>query len=383
MVNIVYASTFEFDDCTQAVEDILSQIDGKKLLAHSVGIVGCNIDYILSGTIKTLGERLPFEFIGGTTSINSMCGEFGEDQLSLLVLTSDGTSFSCGTTDSLIENPDEKIAATYARVASKLPEEPTMGIVIAPYLPAISGDDQIKALDKASGGIPFFGSVALDYAESMRDPRTICNGENYSECMTMLLLSGKPDPKFFFVAIPENHFLKQKAIITSSEKNILKAVNNMPAASYLESLGLVHEGYFDSIPSIPLSIDIGDGGSPVARAIFAVASEGEIVCGGEMPEGAALGIGSLDSRDVQDTAEKLARDILELGECEGALIFSCLSRNTALGLDTMLEIEKLHSVLGDKLPYLFMYSGGELYPDIVKGKVFNKAHNFTMIACVF
>ncbi|MGI6105593.1 MAG: FIST C-terminal domain-containing protein [Raoultibacter sp.] len=343
----------------------------------------CDYEYIDNGTVASLGESLPFDFIGSTTTIPSVCGEAGEDVLGLLVLTSDDVYFATGITESLEEDYEQKIDSIYNSTCAKLPGNPTLGIFAGPFMLSLSSDTQTAALNKASNGLPLFGGISLDYDEHVENPSTLHNGQAYSSALPLILFSGNLQPSFFLESIPESRFVKQKAVITKSERNILQEVNNIPAMDYIESLGLAKDGIIDSIPSIPLSIDIGDGGSPVARAILGMTPQGEVVCGGEMPESAALGVGSFNPDDVRFTVERLSQNIISTPNPQGALIVSCFSRNLALGLDTLAEIEKVQEVLGDEVPYLLFYSSGEIFPEITESKVYNKAHNDSIIACVF
>lgn len=384
MIKLLCASTIEIDDPNDAVEEVLDYIDMGSLLTSSVGIIGCNLEYITNGTVKKLCERLPFDIVGSTTYISDACGKADEYQLSLMILTSDTLSFATGATDPLVESPTQSIAKTYRHVAKNLPSEATFGIFVAPFMLELGADSQLKALNEASENIPLFGTVALDYIDSVRDPRTIHNGSDYADRLALLLVSGESEqPHFFVKSISDELFLKQKAVITASTGSILQEVNEIPAVEYLESLGLAKDGEIENIPIVPLSVDTGDGGHPAARAIFAVTPDGSVICGGDMPKNATLGVGTLESSDVQKTATELAKQIINIENSSGAIIFSCMGRNRALGLDPLHEIDQIQAVLGSSLPYLFMYSGGEIYPEIVQGKSLNKALNDSIIACIF
>lgn len=383
MINIIRAATTEIDDPAEAINEILDQISKENLLANSIGIIGCNLDYVLDGTVKDLCDKLPFETIGSTTYISDLCGQADEYQLSLMVITSDTVSFSTNVTEPLAEPPTKQISAAYQEALQNLKAEPKFGLLVAPFSLEVGADSQINTFNNVAGGIPLFGTVALDFLEAVRDPRVIHNGNDYTDCMAFVLVSGDIEPQFFIRSISSELLLKQKAIITSSTGNLVHKVNEMPAVEYLETLGLAKEGEIESIPLIPFSIDMGDGGRPVARAVFAGLPDGSIVCGGSMPEQSGLSIGIMEASDVQKTASDLAEEVAQLDNVNGVLIFSCIGRNRALGLDPLHEIEQIQAVFGDKIPYLFMYSATELFPEHVQGKTLNKVHNDSLIACVF
>lgn len=383
MVRTLYASTLEFDDSQAAVEDILGQLDLKGLDANSVGIMTCPAESLKDEAIKALADALPFDLIGCTTLMSDLCGEWGEDQISLMVLTGDDIEFSCALSDQFDDNCEATIADLYESALSGLSTSPVMGLTFAPFMYLIGADRQVRALDKASGGLPIFGTVALNYSDKVEIAYTFVGGDYHEDRMALLLIGGSFDPKFFFASIPETRFLKQKAIITASDGNVLKEVNGINAMAHLETLGIADGNKIESIPLVPLSIDIGDGATPVARAILASTDEGHIICGGDMPIDAALGVGFIDRSDVQETAQQVAQEALDSGANNGVIIISCFSRLGALGLDTSLEFERVQSVLKGKVPYLMLYSAGELYPEIIDGKTYNKAHNDTMLACAF
>lgn len=382
MIKTVHAFTLEIDEPDEAIEEIIDQIESADLLANSIGILSCRLDFITNGTVKALCEKLPFDVLGSTTIISDMCGEADEYQLSLFVLTSDTVSFSSGVSRSLSQNTSANITELYETASKDLPSNPSFGLFFAPFMLEVSADMQLHALNEAAGDIPLFGTVALDYVENVRDPRTIYNGNDYTDCMSLMLIAGDINPQFFVENISEHLFLKQKAVVTSSEGSILKEVNNISAIEFLESLGLAKDGMLDSIPLVPLSVDVGDGGLPSARAIFAVTPDGSVICGGDMPEDSTLGVGSFDSEDVKATVTNLATNITQVENATCAIIFSCMGRNRALGLDPMHEIERVQTVIGDQIPYLFMYSAGEIFPDYIDGKPINKALNDSIIACV-
>lgn len=384
MIRTVTAYTHEIDEPDVAVAEILKQIDLENLAANSVGIVGCNLEYVQNGTLEKLSECLPFDIIGSTTNILGVNGESGEDLLAVIVLTSDDARFSAVYSESLTADAENRIARVYQAAAEKLPEKPRVGIFVSPFIVSLSGDTQVAALNKVSGNASLFGTITLDFTDQIRDPHTIYNGETSTDRMALILISGAIDAHFYFASIPEECFLRQKAMVTASEGNALIEVNNIPAVEYIESLGLTEKGALHEIPSIPLSIDVGDGSPAVARGILALTTDGHVICGGDMPVGATLGVGALDADIVCNSAENMAREMVETSEnSSGAFFISCLSRNLALGLEPYAEIETIQDIIDDRFPYLFLYSAGEIYPDSSREGSPSQFHNDSIIAISF
>jgi hypothetical protein len=94
MVKSLRLITTEVDDIESAVAEITTQLGGKELLRHSVGIVSCFADFINSGVVAALAEKLPFPIAGTTTLAASTNNVRGEVILILTVLTSDDVEFT-------------------------------------------------------------------------------------------------------------------------------------------------------------------------------------------------------------------------------------------------------------------------------------------------
>jgi hypothetical protein len=189
------------------------------------------------------------------------------------------------------------------------------------------------------------------------------------------------DPKFSFdiAALDEGKVRKQKAIITSSNENILTGVNGKPVLEYFEEIGLTKEEIARGLTIIPLVVDYNDGTKPVARAVYALTPEGHAICGGSMPLGATLALGRLDADDVLSTTEKSLKSFLEKDVT--LLVYSCMSRYLALGANNNAEAEKVSEILGDR-PYLLAASAGEICPLLnEEGRLKNYFHNFSIIFC--
>jgi len=213
----------------------------------------------------------------------------------------------------------------------------------------------------------------------LRNPLIIFNGETYKDSMAVILMSGNINPRFTRMAITEEQTLKRKAVITSSEDNILKEVNGAPAFDYIKSVGLVEDGKLVMTQIIPLMVYLDDGADPVARHIYTLTPEGWPVLGGLAPEGCTIGISVLSPSYVVEMVSKMLHS---LNEFDFLLIASCMSRNFILGLDSMAEIELIQSRLGENTPFLFVYVAGELCPvHTADGKFNNRFHNLTLISC--
>ena len=381
MIASLVAHTFEVDDKKTAVSEILAQLDlDNSLRKNSVGIITCHCDFMYSGIVKALSESLPFEVVGISSLASAANGNSGLDILTICVLTSDEVGFSTALTDSLVKEQKSPIVKAYAE-AAKEQGSPSLILAYGPLLEHISGNTFVNEITDISGGVPLFGTLACDHTPAFNEASVIYNGDYYRDRMTIVLLHGPVTPRFFCIAISPENAQNQKGLITSSTGNVIHTVNGIPAMEYLESIGLNKENLKIS-GSFPLVLDYNDGGQPVGRGIYTVADNGDVYCGGDAPVNSSLSTAILNDEDVLRSAGQLAESICTQCEPGALLLLSCISRSLLLGSDPLGEVEKLDSVIGNRIPYHMSYSGGEICPVYTDNdSSANRFHNFTLIAC--
>ncbi|MDR1093777.1 MAG: FIST C-terminal domain-containing protein [Clostridiales bacterium] len=383
MIKTLTAYTREIDDPEAAAAEILGQLDlPKNQLKNSLGLVSCFSEFADTGVLAALKDALPFEFIGSTTCLCGMAGQTDQVLLCLTVLTSDTVEFKTGWSDSVMTDTEAATATAYARAAAGQKGRPSLGFVYAPLILTISGDLMLTALDKASGGVPLFGSSALDHTMDYSTAQTIYNGGTARDRVAVALLYGEVNAEFDAVFVDADKIRRQKAIITGSKYNLLISVNNTNAVEYLLSIGLTRDQITNGLGVVPLTVGYEGGGKAVARAVYSTTRDGYAVCGGEMPVNATLGVGRIDYDDVVSTAEASARKMLA-PDGAGALAFSCMARYLVLGARSQAEAEVFGAVACERgTPYQIMYSGGEICPvPDENGKLKNRFHNFSLVTC--
>ena len=377
------AYTYEIDNINNAVNEVLQQLDLKKNLGkNSVGFISCYSEFIESGVVKELCAALPFEVIGCTTMANGSCGENSFIMLTITVLTGDDVYFGAALSKSVNEKYEERLLEAFNVGKEKIKGEPKFILVFAPLLTAIDGEQVFDAIDKASKGIPIFGTVSCDHTEDYHTSQVIYNGEGFASQVSLVVIGGNINPRFFVMATDESKALKQKAIVTESNGNLLIGVNDMSFLDYLKTIGL-SEGSTEGINGMPLIIDYNDGTPPVTRSAMWINSEGYAVCGGKVPIGSTLAIGVLDNEDVVKGAKDLIEKAKNCMNNGTILMFTCISRLLVLGFDSEAELEIVKTGLKDT-QYLIAYSGGEMCPVTNEsGKQTNRFHNSTLVAVVF
>lgn len=383
MIRLLTAQTFEIDDVEIAVNEML---DGlcltKNLLKYSAGLVSCYAEFIESGVLAALCEKLPFDVVGCTTLGNADPDGLGHMMFSIAVLTSDDVQFTCALSESLMGDIASPLSGIYDSIKSPSLGNPSMIFAYLPLLKHIGGDQIIDMMNDITGGIPVFGTVAVDHTSDYHLAQTFLNGTVSRDQMAVMALTGNVSPKFHIASISDENIIRQKAIITASNGNILMEVNNMPIAKYMESLGLAKDGKFIGENSVPFMVDLEDGTPAVARAIFAQTPEGYAVCGAGMPVNATLYVGAIDYADVLRTSAQLVKDVLNENAGHPLIMFSCISRNFALGVDTLAEMETVKSAIPDSAAFQFTYSGGEICPVYDKNNnISNRFHNDTLVIC--
>jgi hypothetical protein len=378
------AYTTEIDDIGDALSEIFGQIDLDGLGKNSIGLLYSCYDFIETGVVRALCERLPFDVIGMTTMASASGGNSGMYRLCLTILTSDEVSFEPAVTSRLSrDNYEREIDAAYRKAREKLPGDPAFIISYFPFIGDLSAADLLKSFDKTCEGISIWGSVASGMDMSYEHCRTLWNGEADKQVLAMLLVHGPIEPQFIVTSIPEKNIRDSYAIITESEGCTLKKVNDMKFDEYIESMGLVLRIGQDAT-TIPLMVNYGDDSKPVALAIYGTDEEGGVVCGGEMPEGASFAIGQIDYDGIIETAKTSIEQALRCGKKNGLLMLPCVTRYIMLSPQQDDEFNLVAQMVGGQIPYAMGYSGGEVCPVPDKaGKYHNRHHNYTFSLCVF
>ncbi|MDR2183083.1 MAG: FIST C-terminal domain-containing protein [Clostridiales bacterium] len=386
MIKTFVVSTAIVDDAEAAVSEILSQLDLEKgLLANSAGIISCHYEFIESGIVEAVCAALPFDLAGTISWMLSVKDNTDTFLMTIMVLTSDDVEFVNVLTPPLHEAPGQTISDSYAAAAAARDDTPGLIFAFAPFMPLNSGDEYVDVITKVSGGVPCFGTLAIDDTPDFANCFMLHNGRHYSDRMAMILVYGDISPKFVVTSMSEEKALDKSAIITKSAGHIIKEVNGRPIAEFFEDLGLTKASEsYGAMVSLPFLLDYNDGTPKVSKICVTLTPERYALCAGAVPEGSTLQIAPSDKRDVMLTAQNAVDRILQ--NIQGAsclLVYSCVARSMTLGGDQFDEMYLVNKHTGGKLPYMMMYSGGEICPTQVEGGVAtNRFHNNAFIACL-
>jgi hypothetical protein len=385
MINMLTAFTEEIDDVDAAVSELLEQLDLEhNLLANSLGIIHCYSDFVDSGVVKAVSRKLPFDTIGSTTISTSSSSGIGQMGLSVTVLTSGDVQFICGVSAPVTGSVDVPLTELYNRLSAKFPEKPAMLMPFIPFLPQAGGDEFIEKLDALSGSVPAFGTLAISNEPDYSRSYTFYNGEFYLDSMALAVLIGSVTPEFLSVSVNEENILKQKAIITGVNRNILTTINNMPAIQYLESIGIVKNGDVTGLQAMPFIIYLEDGSLLIRACIGDAGEGGALILCGAVPLNSTIALATMGFEDVISSTTSKVTEALAAAKGRGILMYSCAGRNWSLGMQPMAEHEKVKECLGTgDTPYHFVYSGGEIFPSrLGDGRMVNHLQNDSLIICI-
>jgi hypothetical protein len=383
MIKILTAFTEEIDDTRAAVDDILGQLDwDTERLKNSLGILHCYTEFIDSGIVKAISEKLPFDVVGATTMSIASPGGLSQVGLSLTVLTSDTVSFAAGVSAPITDTVDGPVEELYQKIAAGFPERPAMLMPFIPFLTNVGGDEFIEKIDSLSGGIPAFGTLSISNDLEYKEIYTFYNGQAYHQSLVLAALIGDVDPVFLSVSVSDENILKQKAVITGVNRNTLTGINNMSAMQYMESIGIAKNGGLAGMESMPFIVYLDDG-SRLIRCCIGSAPGGGVVLCGAVPVNTTLALSTMEPKDVIDSTAEKVREALTAAQGRGLLMYSCAARYWAQGMQLTAEQEKVRECIGDTAPYHFVYSGGEIFPEFLSnGRVVNRLQNDSLIICM-
>ncbi|MDR2350359.1 MAG: hypothetical protein LBF41_07045 [Deltaproteobacteria bacterium] len=387
MLNIILTQTTELDEPELALEQLLKRSDVEKnLKKNSVGIIHCHDLFIKSGFAKLVAEALPFPAVGMNTFLHATSLSPDENILfSLMILTSDEEKFRVGVSDPLEANISVPMEKLYRDLRREVKGRAAFGLLFTP--PLITGEPigelLVDILNADEERIPCFGGMAAGYTDFFKDPAVIHDGETHLDRMALLLVEGDTVPRFKIFQSEDFGEIYKKGIITRSRGHVIQEIDNRPPLEFFESSGLCANGAISGIHAIPLYLDRKDGSPPVIRGIDSQLKDGTITLPGRVPEGTTMGLGLLAPASVIENGKALGTWIRdERAAC--SLVYSCISRNFALGLDYTKEIEAVKANVAKDSKYVFSYSASEFCPVLHEdGKWHNEYHNMTMIATSF
>jgi len=392
MIKMISAFTEEIDDVEAAISEILGQLDiESSLMMNSIGILHCYYEFIDSGVVKTLSEKLPFDIIGITVPYVCLSGKTSSMGLMLNVLTSDDVSFVTGISNPIDEgggNLAQAIKKLYDEVKIKLAndEKPPMLMAFGPFMHIlrIDADEFVDRLSGFFPDTPIFGGFSYSEEIDFSNCFLLYNGDSYENVAGIIAFTGSVDPSFLTISVPEKNILGEMATVTKSTGNILNTINGISAEDYVMSIGLVEQkGELEKLYTTPIIAKLSDG-STIVRVCIGGDGQGGAVMGGHVPEGAKIGFTMLELSDTVSTSSEIAKRTLEILNSRNIIIYTCMARLDFLGASQReSEAKAICDVIGDTACFYLAYTGGEIFPSKLPGGNFiNHLQNFSVVICI-
>jgi hypothetical protein len=388
MIRMLTAHTSEMDFADDAVSEVLQQLNLEEegISGQALGILACHTEFVQTGVVKALCERLPFPVVGYTSLGSAVKGAEGHQLLTISVLTGDDMEFSVALSETITpENIGPPIKDAYAHALAGLSvPAPSLGFVMAPVMTTVDGMTLFDQINLNCGDTLLYGSVACSGNMDMSGNLVIWNGDAAQDVMAIVLIHGDVKPRFFLATLTDDRMGKKKGTITDAEGSLIRTVDDVPMLDFIESCGITKESVIKAPASIPVMLDYGDGSAPIACGIYTCTPEGFTYVGAHVHVGARISIGTQDRDGILSTAKSLLHRILRETKPRGILLAPCLSRSLLLGVNSEDELLLAVKELGDVAPYHIAYSGGEICPVYASGGAArNRFHNYTFTACVF
>ncbi|MCL2363042.1 MAG: FIST C-terminal domain-containing protein [Defluviitaleaceae bacterium] len=386
MTKTFTASTIELENSEIAIKEIKSQLNfDSNLLHNTIGILSCHQEFVLNGIAQAIIAALPFKVVGTVASVQSIGAEAPEPfLLTLMVITSDDVEYKTILTPSILENPKQVIADSYKKCAAD--KAPALIIMLSSFIMQNSAAEYVNVLTDISGGVPCFGTIAVDDTFNFEHSYLISDSEFYNDRMCLVLAYGNLSPKFYVANISPSKAIGSKAIVTKSEGHLIKEIDGQSVETFMRGMGInidITTGY--DMAQLPFLIDYNDGSLPVSRLLIAMTPEGYAICASDVPEGRGIQFAQSDAEDVIYTLDQTAEELkADISNANGLLAYTCIARCVTLGSNQYGEMKKLSEKIANKIPFMMTSSGGEICPiDSIGGKTINRAHNNAFIACLF
>jgi hypothetical protein len=377
------AFTEEADIFSDTVKELTEGLGGLSALEkNSVGILHCHSDFVHTGAVKAISEAFPFPIVGVSCSCQASDGFRSQMGLTLSVLTSDTCSFKSAVTDGDLTrySMEEEIPPLIKKLTE--PEKPKLIIPYFPFLYDTTAEYFLTVCNNDGLDVPLFGTLPISDEVDFSDSYVLAGGEAYDKRAAFIAIYGDFSPKFAVTSILDKTVLKTEDIITESRRNIISKIADKPVLDYLSEKGICDRKSIEKLMYQPFVFHTKEGVTLVRNFLRADLEKGEIYLCGDAPLGARLDFALISSETVLKTAEDLIANVKKQIGANAVLLYSCVSRYWALGLEWEAELSKIsHILFGNK--WSFAYSGGEIFPQWADGKLCNTLQNNCLIICMF
>jgi hypothetical protein len=362
-IKVLTAHTFEIDNITAAVADIEAQIEGADLPpSHTFGVFSCHYEFVLSGAAEAICRSFPFTVCGATSSLIGT--NSADDKLIFTIMIVSGDEITGTRADKTPPLPvGSDPTAAFSEIFKEEEERAALVYVFAPDFMAVSGDELCSAYNKTGYGAPLFGTYSVDDSPMFNEQCFVYSKGGFSsEAITFLRVYGDIDPVIAVCSIPKNKILPKKGVVTSSAKNVVRAIDNAPASYFLQNFGLAKQlEASGAISALSLIANTPGSDEYYSRTLLGINDDGSAVTGGDLQTLEEIRIGLFDREGMLSAAYTLLNEALDRKTANAVFIHACATRSVALGAQEHDEIT-LARRTADSVPFMLSYAGGEIAP---------------------
>ncbi|MDX1547571.1 MAG: FIST N-terminal domain-containing protein [Rhodothermales bacterium] len=346
-------------DAINEALDACAETLGEKI--PQAGLLFAGIDHDHQALLDGVEARYPgLQLIGGTGHGELSSAGFAEDSVVLMLLHAEHVAFSAGVGEGVRATPE----GAARRAAGAAQEGLSQPVRLALTVPDGIGIDVMAVTDALHDALgpetPVCGGTAGDQLR-FEHARQFCNGQVYSDAVTVLLLAG---PLRVSTGVASGwRPMGGEHRITKAGRLTIFEIDGTPVRDvwmqYFGSLDL--HGARSQFAIYPEGVE--------EREFYLCApshftEDGHMITHNPVIEGARMRFGDAAREQVLDgagTAAAAARAGYE-GTPDAALVFSCAGRHAWLGTQVGRELGLLQEHVGADVPTAGFYTFGEICP---------------------
>ncbi len=367
----------EDPDSLAAIQEVVAQCHQTLTDQRpQAGILFAGIDFDHELILQRIHQAFPdIALIGGTTDgeISSQLG-FQQDSVTLMLLCSDRIEFSAGIGTDLSHDPQRAVQHAVKHAQAPLSKMARLCLTTPESL-TIAPQTIVKHLQEVLGPhIPIFGGATGDQWRYQQTYQ-FCGTHVFSDAVPILLLAG--EFCFSYGAVSGWTPISQAGIVTKSHGPVVYEIDGQPALDFYRR----YLGNLSPTPEYPLAVFAPEGNDFWLQGCVAYDLEvGSATFFAHIPEQAIVKLTKASCDEILAASRVSFMNALESypGTMpEVALFFSCGARRYLLGTRTQEEHQLIHTCLPHPIPYIGIYSYGEIAPAGYNST--SRIHNMTFV----
>ncbi len=356
----------------------------------AIALVACSPDSDYTELVANLSGSLHVP-VAGLTSVG-IPFDIEDDAFGthVTLLGKKNTKRSIAVSDVLDHTRSREVMTDlHKRCIDGLDGDPKLYLLFMPILPNLFADDFFDQLFPLLGGVPVVGGMASD---DFRSERTAAFGNDgaYRDRMVLVALSGDIRPAFG-VGCEITNPSSYSPVVTEADGNIVRRVDDMVFAEYMDKLGFGA----DAITDFPLSIRIrlsgmDDDDYPLISSIAARNDDGSGTLSSNIEVGSTISVGYINQANIisstQSAVDRLKASMIDI-EKDGyrfdtLFVVSCVARYYTMLEQPNVEAQILDKEMTPDLAGFGFYAFREVGPVPGKdGKLVNQRHGQSLVLC--